>query len=63
MVACPAASMRDVVLQHGVRADEAAPGSGSDSQSSVISSNFTKGHFSLEDSPMGGLHARLRVPT
>jgi signal transduction histidine kinase len=58
-----AASMRDVVLQRGVRADEAAPGSG---LGLAIVSDLVElygGTFSLEDSPMGGLRARLRLPT
>jgi signal transduction histidine kinase len=58
-----AASMRDVVLQRGVRADEAAPGSGLGLAIVRDLVDLYEGTFSLEDSPMGGLRARLRLPT
>ena len=58
-----AASMRDVVLQRGVRADEAAPGSGLGLAIVRDLVELYEGTFSLEDSPMGGLRARLRLPT
>jgi signal transduction histidine kinase len=58
-----AASMRDVVLQRGVRADEAAPGSGLGLAIVRDLAELYEGTFSLEDSPMGGLRARLRLPT
>jgi signal transduction histidine kinase len=58
-----AASMRDVVLQRGVRADEAAPGSGLGLAIVRELVELYEGTFSLEDSPLGGLRARLRLPT
>jgi signal transduction histidine kinase len=57
-----AASMRDLVLQRGVRADEAAPGSGLGLAIVRDLVELYEGTFSLEDSPMGGLRARLRLP-
>jgi signal transduction histidine kinase len=58
-----AASMRDIVLQRGVRADEAAPGSGLGLAIVCDLVELYEGTFSLEDSPLGGLRARLRLPT
>jgi signal transduction histidine kinase len=58
-----ATSMREVVLQRGVRADEAAPGSGLGLAIVRDLVELYGGTFSLEDSPMGGLSARLRLPT
>jgi signal transduction histidine kinase len=58
-----AASMRDVVLQRGVRADEAAPGSGLGLAIVRDLVELYEGTFSLEDSPTGGLRARVRLPT
>ena len=55
-------SMRDVVLQRGVRADEAAPGSG---LGLAIVRDLTElygGSISLFASPAGGLRARLELP-
>jgi len=57
-----ATSMRDVVLQRGVRADEAEPGSGLGLAIVRDLVELYEGTFSLEDSPMGGLRARLRLP-
>ena len=57
-----AASMRCVVLQRGVRADEAVPGSGLGLAIVGDLVELYQGTFSLEDSPMGGLRARLRLP-
>jgi signal transduction histidine kinase len=54
--------MRDAVLQRGVRADEAAPGSGLGLAIVRDLTELYKGTISLEDSPMGGLRARLRLP-
>lgn len=57
-----APSMRDAVLQRGVRADEAAPGSGLGLAIVRDLAELYDGTISLEDSPMGGLRARLRLP-
>lgn len=54
--------MRAAVLQRGVRADEAAPGSGLGLAIVRDLTELYKGTISLEDSPMGGLRARLRLP-
>jgi signal transduction histidine kinase len=56
------ASMRDRVLQRGVRADEAAPGSGLGLAIVRDLAELYEGTIALEDSPMGGLRARLRLP-
>jgi signal transduction histidine kinase len=55
--------MRDVVLQRGVRADEAAPGSGLGLSIVRDLAEVYGGSISLENSPMGGLRARLQLPT
>jgi signal transduction histidine kinase len=57
-----APSMRDAVLQRGVRADEAAPGSGLGLAIVSDLAELYGGTISLEDSPLGGLRARLRLP-
>lgn len=57
-----APSMRDRVLQRGVRADEAAPGSGLGLAIVRDLAELYQGTISLEDSPLGGLRARLRLP-
>lgn len=57
-----ALAMRDVVLQRGVRADEAAPGSGLGLAIVGDLAELYGGSIALEDSPMGGLRARLRLP-
>lgn len=54
-------SMRDRVLQRGVRADEAAPGSGLGLAIVRDLAELYQGAITLEDSPMGGLRARLRL--
>jgi signal transduction histidine kinase len=54
--------MRDAVLKRGVRADEAAPGSGLGLAIVRDLAELYHGTISLEDSPMGGLRARLRLP-
>jgi signal transduction histidine kinase len=57
-----APSMREAVLQRGVRADEAAPGSGLGLAIVRDLAELYQGTISLEDSPIGGLRARLRLP-
>ncbi|HEY6252011.1 MAG TPA: ATP-binding protein [Candidatus Angelobacter sp.] len=54
--------MRDVVLQRGVRADEAAPGSGLGLSIVRDLAEVYGGTIALENSPKGGLRARLRLP-
>jgi signal transduction histidine kinase len=54
--------MRDTVLQRGVRADEAAPGSGLGLAIVRDLAELYAGTISLEDSSLGGLRARLRLP-
>jgi len=58
-----AASMRESVLQRGVRADEAAPGSGLGLAIVRDLAELYGGSISLESSPAGGLRARLQLPT
>ena len=58
-----APSMRERVLQRGVRADEAAPGSGFGLAIVRDLAELYAGSISLETAPMGGLRARLRLPT
>jgi signal transduction histidine kinase len=58
-----AAPLRDLVLQRGVRADEAAPGSGFGLAIVRDLAELYGGSISLETAPMGGLRARLRLPT
>jgi signal transduction histidine kinase len=55
-------SMREAVLQRGVRADEAAPGSGLGLAIVRELSELYGGSISLTDAPTGGLRARLRLP-
>ena len=57
-----APSMRERVLQRGVRADEAAPGSGLGLAIVRDLADLYHGNIALEDSPLGGLRARLRLP-
>jgi signal transduction histidine kinase len=54
--------MRDVVLQRGVRADEAAPGSGLGLAIVRDLVEVYGGTMCLENSPKGGLRARLQLP-
>jgi signal transduction histidine kinase len=54
--------MRDVVLQRGVRADEAAPGSGLGLAIVRDLVEVYGGTMRLENSPKGGLRARLQLP-
>ena len=55
-------SMRDVVLQRGVRADEAGPGSGLGLAIVRDLAELYGGSISLGTAPMGGLRARLELP-
>jgi signal transduction histidine kinase len=55
-------SLRDVVLQRGVRADEAAPGSGLGLAIVRDLAALYGGSISLSSAPIGGLRAQLRVP-
>jgi signal transduction histidine kinase len=57
-----AQSKRDVVLQRGVRADEAAPGSGFGLAIVRDLAELYGGSISLDSSPVGGLRARLQLP-
>jgi len=52
-----------LVLQRGVRADEAAPGSASASPSFEDLAELYGGSFWLDQSPGGGLRARLQLPS
>ncbi|HET9801961.1 MAG TPA: ATP-binding protein [Candidatus Acidoferrum sp.] len=55
-------SMRDEVLKRGVRMDEAAPGSGLGLAIARDLVQLYEGTLKLEESPMGGLRARVRLP-
>ena len=55
-------SMREAVLQRGVRADEAAPGSGLGLAIVRDLAELYGGAIALGASPFGGLRARLRLP-
>ena len=57
------ASMRDAVLQRGVRADEAAPGSGLGLAIVRDLAGLYGGSIALSASPSGGLRARLELPS
>ena len=54
--------MRDAVLKRGVRADEAAPGSGFGLGIVRDLAELYGGSITLETSPLGGLRARLELP-
>jgi signal transduction histidine kinase len=56
------ASMRDAVMQRGVRADEAAPGSGLGLAIVRDLAELYGGSIALSASPSGGLRARLQLP-
>lgn len=56
-------SMREAVLQRGVRADEAAPGSGFGLAIVRELAELYGGSIALASSPMGGVRAELRLPT
>ena len=55
-------AMREEVMRRGVRADEAAPGSGLGLALVRELALLYEGTIGLEDSPMGGLRAKLRLP-
>jgi signal transduction histidine kinase len=55
-------SMREAIMQRGVRADEAAPGSGLGLAIVRDIAEIYRGSISLETSPMGGARARLSLP-
>ena len=57
-----AASMRETVLQRGVRADEASPGSGFGLAISRELAELYGGSIALAEAPLGGLRATLRLP-
>jgi len=57
-----AAELRDAVLQRGVRADEAAPGSGFGLAIVRELAELYGGSIALETSPLGGLRSVLRLP-
>jgi signal transduction histidine kinase len=55
-------SMREAVIQRGIRADEAAQGSGLGLAIVRDLAEIHGGSISLEESPMGGARARLTLP-
>ncbi len=55
-------SMREAIMQRGVRTDEAAPGSGLGLAIVRDIAEIYRGSISLEASPMGGARARLSLP-
>ena len=55
-------SMREAVLQRGVRADEAAPGSGLGLAIVRDLAQLYGGSIALDGAPQGGLRARLELP-
>jgi len=55
--------MRPLVLQRGVRADEAAPGSGLGLAIALDLAELYGGSITLNDSPLGGLRVRLQLPS
>ena len=57
-----AESMREAVLQRGVRADQAAPGSGLGLAIVRDLAELYGGSIALDASPRGGLRARLELP-
>ena len=57
-----AASMREAVLQRGVKADEAAAGSGFGLAIVRDVAALYGGRIALEESPQGGLRAKLTLP-
>jgi signal transduction histidine kinase len=57
-----APAMRDAVLQRGVRADQVAPGSGLGLAIVRDLASVYGGSIALDESPIGGLRATLRLP-
>jgi signal transduction histidine kinase len=55
-------SLRETVLQRGVRADEAAPGSGLGLAIVADLVEVYGGSIALTSSPLGGVRAELRLP-
>ncbi len=55
-------SMREAIMQRGVRADEAAPGSGLGLAIVREIAEIYTGSIALEESPLGGARARLSLP-
>ena len=55
-------AMREAVMQRGIRADEAAQGSGLGLAIVRDLAEIHGGSISLEESPMGGVRARLTLP-
>jgi len=55
-------AMREAVLQRGVRADQAAPGTGFGLAIVRDLAEVYGGSIALEPSPLGGVRARLRLP-
>lgn len=56
-------SLREAVLRRGVRADEAAPGSGLGLAIVRDLAELYRGSITLQKSPLGGLRARLELPS
>jgi signal transduction histidine kinase len=56
-------SMREQVLQRGIRADETSPGSGLGLAIVRDLAELYNGSIALTDSPLGGLRATLRLPS
>ena len=56
-------SLREKVLQRGVRADEAAPGSGLGLAIVADLADLYGGSIHLDSAPLGGLRATLRLPS
>lgn len=54
--------MREAVLQRGVRADEAAPGSGFGLAIVRDLADIYGGRIMLDESALGGVRARLHLP-
>ena len=54
--------MREAVLQRGVRADQAAPGSGFGLAIVRDLAELYEGSIALDASPLGGVRAQLRLP-